>query len=75
MKKMTKKEFFEVLPKEEVIGNFDFADENITYLAAKCSGLERHKNCDFVCKIAENNSNNNIQYVENIYWWAELLEL
>ena len=75
MKKMTKKEFFEVLPKEEVMGNFDFADSNITSLAAECSGLGKHKNCDFVCKIAENNSTNNTEYIKNIYWWAELLEL
>ena len=67
--------FFEMLSREEVMGNFDFADENITLLAAKCSGLNRHKNCDFVCKIAENSSTNNIEYIKNIYWWAELLEL
>ena len=75
MEKKTMEKFFEMMPVEEVMGNFDFADENITYLAAKCSGLERHKNCDFVCKIAENSSSNNIEYIKNIYWWAELLEL
>ena len=75
MEKKTIKEFFETFSNEEIEGNFDFADENITYIAAKCSGLERHKNCDFVCKIAENSSSNNIEYIKNIYWWAELLEL
>ena len=67
MEKKAMKEFFEMMPVEEVMGNFDFADANVTYLAAKCSGLERHKNCDFVCKIAENSSSNNIEYIKNIY--------